>query len=194
MAVKAVLKPNNFGNEVRVKTGKVRLSFPHLFEKYEKSDKYQAVFMIPKGSDTQRIVDEAVSNAKKDGKARLWGGKIPGKLGVSIKDGDEPNEEGDTYPENEGHILLTAKSTKKPPVFDADGNDVFDAEELYSGCYVQAIFDAYPYANDSKGVGFSLAGVKKIADGEPLGGNGYKASANDFDDAEDEDDDDGLLS
>ena len=37
MAIKAVLKENSFGNKTRVKTGKVRISFPHLFEVYEKS-------------------------------------------------------------------------------------------------------------------------------------------------------------
>ena len=62
MAIQAKLSANSYGNKVRVKTGKVRLSFPHLFEKYEKSGKYQAQLMIPKGSDTETILEKAIIN------------------------------------------------------------------------------------------------------------------------------------
>lgn len=191
-AVKATLSANGYGNMVRVKTGKVRLSFPHLFEKYEKSGKYQAQLMIPKGSDSEEMLDKAIANAKLDGKTRLWGGKVPGRLEVSRKDGDEPDDEGNTYPENEGHWLIAAKSNRKPAVFDKDGSDVFDEDDIYAGCYVQAIIEVYPYANDSKGIAFALSGIKKLADGERLGGGGYKPDADAFDDAEDIEDDDLL--
>lgn len=187
MAIQARLSENGFGNKVRVRTGKIRISFPHLFEKYEKSGKYQAQLMIPKGSDTEDVLRKAIENAKLDGKTRLWGGKMPGRLDVSMKDGDEPNDDGDVFPENAGHLLLAAKSNTKPSVYDTDGGEAFDAESVYAGCYVQAIFDVYPYANDSKGIAFALSGVKKLADGERLGGGGYKPSSDDFDDAEDDD-------
>lgn len=187
MAIQAKLMANNYGNMTRVKTGKVRLSFPHLFERYEKSDKFQAQFMVPKGSDTENVLNKAIENAKQDGKTRLWGGKIPGKVTVSMKDGDEPNDEGEVFPDNEGHWLVVAKSTKKPAVFDKDGSDVFDMDDIYAGCYVQAIFDVYPYNNDSKGIAFALSGIKKLADGEHLGGGGYKPDADAFDEAEEDD-------
>ena len=189
MAIKAVLKENSFGNKTRVKTGKVRISFPHLFETYEKSGKYQAQLMIPKESDTETILYKAIENAKADGKTRLWGGKIPGGLKLNIKDGDQPDGEGETYPENEGCILITAKTGSKPAVFDTDGGEIFDQEDMYAGCYVQAIFDVYPYNNDSKGIAFALSGVKKVADGQRLGGGGYKAGADDFDEVEEGDED-----
>ena len=189
MAIKAVLKENSFGNKTRVKTGKVRISFPHLFEVYEKSGKYQAQLMIPKESDTETILYKAIENAKADGKTRLWGGKIPGGLKLNIKDGDQPDGEGETYPENEGCILITAKTGSKPAVFDTDGGEIFDQEDMYAGCYVQAIFDVYPYNNDSKGIAFALSGVKKVADGQRLGGGGYKAGADDFDEVEEGDED-----
>lgn len=192
MAIKATLSANGYGNMIRVKTNKVRLSFPHLFEKYEKSGKYQCQLMIPKGSDTEEVLEKAIANAKLDGKTRLWGGKVPGRLEISRKDGDEPDDEGNTYPENEGHWLIAAKSNTKPKVFDKDGSDVFDEEDIYAGCYVQAIFEVYPYANDSKGIAFALSGIKKLAEGERLGGGGYKPSADAFDDAEDIEDDDLL--
>lgn len=187
MAIAAKLSANGYGTMVRVKTGKIRLSFPNLFERFEKSGKYQAQLMIPKGSDTEKVLEKAIENAKQDGKTRLWGGKIPGRLEISRKDGDEPDDNGETYPENAGMWLVSAKSNTKPKVYDTDGSDIFEQESIYGGCYVQAIFDVYPYANDSKGIAFALSGIKKIADGEPLGGGSYKPSADDFDDAEDDD-------
>jgi len=193
MAVKAVLRENGFGNKVRVRTGKVRLSFPHLFDTYEKSGKYQAQFLIPKDSDTVKVLNEAIENAKADGKTRLWGGKVPGNLKMSVKDGDTMvNDDGESYPENEGCIIVTAKTNSKPAVFDTDGGDIFDQDDLYAGCYVQAIFDAYPYTNDSKGIAFALSGVKKVADGPRIGGGGYKAGAGDFSEVDDEDAEDLL--
>lgn len=191
MAVKASLSANSFGTKVRVKTGKVRLSFPHLFAKYEKSGKYQATLIVPKGSDTDDIINQAIENAKADGKSRLWGGKVPRLEIKSRKDGDEPNEEGDIYPENKNCWLIAAKTNRKPSVFDRDGSDVFDESDVYAGCYVQAIFEVYPYANDSKGIAFALSGIKKIADGERLGGGGYTPDADEFD--EDEEDEEDLL-
>lgn len=181
MAVKAALKENSYGNRTRVKTGRVRLSYPHLLEKYEKSDKYQAQFLIDKeDAETVRVIEAAVKNAKEDGKTRLWGGKMPGKVVVAMKDGDE-RDDPDSYAEQAGCLVVTAKSKNQPPVLGPDGGDIFDTDEIYAGCYVQAIFEAYPYSQDTKGVAFALQGVKKLADGERIGGGGYKASADDFD-------------
>lgn len=187
MAITAKLSANGYGNMVRVKTGKVRLSFPHLFERDEKYGKYQVQLLVPKGSDTEKVLNKAIENAKADGKTRLWGGKLPGKLRVCMMDGDEPDDNGETRPENEGHWLVSAKSNNKPKVYDQDGGDIFDPEDIYAGCYVQAIFDVFPYAGEGKGVSAILSGVKKIADGEKLGSGGYKPEASDFDDAEDDD-------
>ena len=54
-------------------------------------------------------------------------------------------------------------------------------DELYSGCYVQAQLSLYVYnANGNKGVGVGLEAVRKVAEGERLGGVTVKAD--DFDD------------
>lgn len=59
---------------------------------------------------------------------------------------------------------------------------------MYSGCYVQAIVNLFPYHNKGNtGIGVGLRGLMKVRDGEALGGTGV--SANDFDDFEDSDDD-----
>lgn len=188
----AKLTANRTGDyDTHLRTGKVRLSFPHLFEKYEKSGKYQAHFMIPK-SDKKCIdlLEKCIEEAKSYGKATKWGNTIPKKLKISIKDGDE---DADEYPEQAGHMIVTAKTSYKPDVYDKDGSEAFDAEDLYAGCYVQAIIEAYPYDSDgSKGVAFALLGVKKIAEGERFGGGGSSVSSDDFDAADEEDEDDDL--
>ena len=71
-------------------TGLVRLSYPHLFEKDEASDKYSASLIVP-GDDTEsiKVLEAAVELAKEDGKSKKWGGKIPGKLTEPIHDGSE---------------------------------------------------------------------------------------------------------
>ena len=189
----AKLTPNRTGDyDTHLRTGKVKLSFPHLFDKYDKSGKYQAQFMIPKkDKECIKLLEHAIEEAKNYGKATKWGNTIPKKLKVSVKDGDE---DADEYPEQEGCMIVTAKSSYKPSVYDKDGTEAFDAEELYAGCYVQAIIEAYPYdADGSKGVAFALLGVKKLAEGERFGGSGVPVSDDDFDEADDEGEEDDDL-
>ena len=134
-----------------IQTKKCRICYVHLFEKYDKSDKYQCRLLIPKDDkETLGVMKKAIESAKADGKTRLWGGKLPGSYRGPLNDGDSMEE---PQPEYEGCYYLTAKSRFKPKVTDADGGEVFDEEEIYPGCYVRAIISFYPYNNDGKGVG-----------------------------------------
>lgn len=72
--------------------------------------------------------------------------------------------------------------------------DDFDIEEeIYSGVYAQVALSVFAYNfNGKKGVGFGLNGIRKVKDGERLGG--VHVSADDFgDDLGDLDDDDDLI-
>lgn len=73
--------------------------------------------------------------------------------------------------------------------------DQFDIEEeIYSGVYAQVALSVFAYNfNGKKGVGFGLNGVRKVKDGDRLGG--VHVSASDFgdDDLGDLDDDDDLI-
>ena len=172
------------GNEMQ--TSKVRLSFPHLFEKYEKSDKYQATLIFDKDDKTLlAVMKKAIEAAKQIGKTSKWGGKIPSSIDSPIHDGD--TQEYDGY---EDSYYVTAKSSSKPKVTDAEGDEIFDQEDIYPGCYVRAVIKFLPYDNSGKGVCCILERIQKLEDGEPLGGNG---GGSDFDDdGEDDDEDLGL--
>ena len=94
----------------------------------------------------------------------------------------------------EGCYYLTAKTSRKPQVVDADRDDIYDEEEVYPGCYVRATIVFFPYNNEGKGVGCLLNNIQKLEDGERIGGSAATA-AEDFDDDDElEDDDDDLMS
>ena len=175
----------------KVRTGKVRLSYAHLFEKYDKSDKYQCQLLIPKSDKASlAVIKEAIEAAKAEGKEKLWGGKIPKNYLGPLNDGDVMEEPREAY---EGVYYLNAKSNRKPQVVDIDRDAILDPDEVYSGCYVRATIVFFPYANEGKGVGVLLNNVQKLEEGDPLGG-GTSSAEDDFDDDDEEiDDDDELM-
>ena len=179
-----VAKIKKYGDVI---TGLVRLSYPHLFEKDEASEKYSASLIIP-GDDkaSLKVLNEAIDKAKEAGKSSKWGGKIPGKLTLPIHDGAESTDSSGAY---DGNYYFSARSSSKPKLFDEDGIEVVDSDDLYPGCYVRAIIAFYPYNNSQNGVGVVLKGIKKVKDGDPLGGSS-SVTADDFDEEDDDIDDD----
>lgn len=93
------------------------------------------------------------------------------------------NKSGDIYDGYEGHWYVTAKSPVRPGLFGAEGQPVTEEDGvIYSGCYVDVIFDLYGNAQPKKkGVFAGLTGVKFRADGDAFGG-GRVATADDFED------------
>jgi hypothetical protein len=156
----------------KVVTGKARLSYVHLFEKFAfegQDPKYSTMLLIPK-SDTKTLADlrAAEQAAAELGKSSKWGGKIPKSLNSIIRDGDEFK---DDYPERGGHWFMVVSSNNKPGVVDANVQPILDEGEVYSGCYARASLNAFPYKfGPNNGVSFGLNHIQKIADGEPLGG------------------------
>lgn len=176
--------------DTKVKTGKVRLSYPHLFEKYEKSGKYQCVILIDKkDKDTLGIMKKAIEATKEQGKNEKWNGKIPGNYAGPLHDGDDSDKEGYA-----GCYYLSAKNgQRRPQIIDLDKDDILDEEEVYAGCYIRASLRFFPYNQSGNGVGCVLENIQKLADGEPLGG-GSSSAADDFDDdGEDDGEDDDLM-
>lgn len=159
----------------RVVTGKVRLSYVHLFEPYtsdpEQEAKYSVTILIPKKDKTTiGRITAAIEAAKEDGKSSRWDGKIPAGLKTTLHDGDEEADL-DKNPEYAGHMYMAMSSKQRPGVVDEDLNPVLDSTQVYSGCFARVSINAFPYsAKGNKGVSFGLNNVQFLEDGEPLGG------------------------
>ena len=86
-----VYKAKLLGNEgIEMQTGKARLSFPHLFEKYKEPNgdegKYQCTLLIDKDDKaTASVMKKAIEAAKESGKSSKWNGKIPGSRPIAAR-------------------------------------------------------------------------------------------------------------
>lgn len=164
--------PNNV---TKVVTGKVRLSYVHIFERYaqsgkEEDKKYSCVLLIPKTDKvTLKKMRDAQQSALSNNLAKLWNNKTPKDWGDTIKDGDEADLE--RNPEFAGHWYLTVSSKTKPGVVDGALNEIIDSTAIYSGCYAKASINAFAYNyQGKKGITFGLNHIQKVADGDYLGG------------------------
>lgn len=164
-------------NDTTVRLGEVRFCYAHVFEPRKDEDgsegKYSVCILIPK-EDTQalELVKNAIAAAEQKGKTSKWGGKIPAKRTLPLRDGDE-EEKGEEY---EGMMFLNASSSvkSKPGVRVLDGGmivEALDADDFYSGCWGAVTINFFPYdSNGNKGVGAGLNNVIKTRDDEKLAG------------------------
>lgn len=174
-----------------VTTGKVRLSYAHLFEPTtapgSTTPKYSVSVLIDKSDkDTLAKIEAAINQAKEEGKSK-WGGKIPAKLKTPLRDGDEERPDDEAYA---GKIFFNCSSNRRPGVVDRALNPILDPDEVYSGCYARVAVNFYAFdTNGNRGIAVGLNHVQKLSDGERLGGgiSAEAAFASSFDD------DDSLL-
>lgn len=172
----------------KVITGKVRLSYAHLFEPHTIEDndpKYSVSVLIPKtDTETLKAIKDAVAEAKELGKGK-FGGKVPDNLKTPLRDGEKERPDDEAYT---GCYFLNASSKNKPGVVDLSVQPVLDATEVYSGCYGRLTLNFYAYsASGNKGIAAGLGNVQKLSDGEPLGG--FTRAEDDFDSVDSAEDD-----
>jgi hypothetical protein len=176
--------------DTKVIFGPVRLSYTHLFTKYNPGDdgaegKYQTNCLIPKKEkETIKALEQAIEAAKKAGILSKWSGKEPKKLDMPLRDGDD-KEDDEIY---EGHLYLNAKCKTRPGVVDREKNPIVDEDEVYSGVWaiVSVTFFAYD-KNGNRGIACGLNNVMKYKDDERLGGrNSAEADFGDLDMEEDD--------
>ncbi len=181
--------------KTKVITDEVRFSYLHVFAPYAANEsdtkKYSVCVLIPKtAKKTLKLIQEAIDEATEDGKKSKWGGKVPKKFKLPLRDGDDEKDI-DENPEYEGMYFLNASSTKAPGLINADRSEIFSDEDLKSGDYGKVSLNFFPFnSNGNSGIGVGLNNLMKTRDGEALGGSRVKAE-DDFDgEFEDED---GLL-
>ena len=176
----------------KIITGKCRASFVHIFEPQSingSAPKYSISLIIPK-SDTatlgkiQAAIDEAIQN----GIANKWAGKRPANLKLPLRDGDAERPEDETYADS---YFINATSQEKPGVVDRKRLPITDPLTVYSGCYIRASVNFYPFnTNGNRGVAAGLGNIQFWCDGEPLSG---RVKAEDEFDALDAEDDEDFL-
>lgn len=174
----------------KVVTGVVRFSYLNVFKPKAISEgadeKYSVCLLIPK---KDKVTLNKIKKAVDEAKAEKWKDKVPARLKLPLRDGDE--ERADEHPEYEGMYFLNANSTRKPILLDEDNNEILDQTEMYSGCWGRASVNFFPFdTNGNKGVAVGLTALKKVKDDEPLGGVVTVDSA--ISDFSDDDDDDML--
>lgn len=186
---KATTKAENL---TQVVTGTVRLSFAHIWEPASVQDgdpkKYSACLLIPK-TDTLTLskINAAVETAKKAGLASKWGGKLPANLKLPLRDGDAEKADDENY---KGMYFVNASANQQPGVLDRNKNVILDKTEIYSGCYIMASVNFYPFNKRSNGIACGLNNIMKVKDGPPL--SGRKSATDDFADIEVEIDDEDI--
>lgn len=152
----------------------VRLSFPNLFKAVafeEGGDKkYDATFLIEKGSDNDKRVQKAIKEAA----VAKWGAKADAILKsiqgnnnkYAYKDGDL--KEYDGY---EGMMSIKAKTKERPILVDQARRPIAEEDGVfYAGCYVTAVIDVFAYDTKmGKGISAGLTGVQFVKDGDAFG-------------------------
>ena len=165
--------------ETRVIIGPCTLCYVHLTEKYDPENtgkgKYTATVLIPKKEKaTVEALKAAIESAKKQGKTTKWEGRMPGRLDLALRDGDEKEDENMA-----GCWVVSAKSDRRPEVVDRDRMPIMDAEEIYSGMKGIVSLNFFPYkVSGNAGVAAALNNVMKTHDGKRLGGG--KSAKEDF--------------
>ena len=173
-------------NLSNVTTGKVRLSYVHLFKPYAyqpgQEEKYQVTVLVPKSdTDTMGRINAAIEAAKQRGISEKWNGQCPPLVPTPVYDGDgvRPSDGMAFGAECKGCWVFTAsaKVDYPPEVVDKMGNPIINQSEVYSWMYGRVNVTFYPYAfGGKKGIGCGLGPVQKLEDGEALGGSALSAA------------------
>lgn len=158
-----------------VRTGKVRFSYPHLFEPKAAPGstalKYSVSLIIDKtDTSTLKAIKAAINEAIKIGVEKKWGGKQPPKLKLPVGDGDRDRPDDPAYA---GKFFLNANSDRKPGIVDNSTPPIAitDPEELYAGSHGRAFINFFAFDKaGNKGIGVGLQHVQKLEEGERLSG------------------------
>lgn len=162
-----------------------RVSFPHLARPYKGKDddgnpkkkgSYGIVGMLEPEAKRHGAIIDAMEEYITDLIQKNKGGKVSADRRF-LRDGDEGDRE-----EYEGHMVVSARESKRPSVRDGDGEllDPVDDEErieelIYGGCYCDILIRVWYQDGVKVGKGYGkrvnagLVGVKYNREGESFG-------------------------
>ncbi|MCH5241775.1 MAG: DUF2815 family protein [Muribaculaceae bacterium] len=172
-------KPQKKGDRLFIRA---RLSYVHLDAPWAGNEgadkKYSVSCIVPKDDkETITFLEKEIEAAKAEGKTKKWGGVIPKKLSLPLRDGDEEKED-EAY---KNSMFFSASSQQPVKTFDR-GTQECEPSKIYSGCWGIVSLKLFPYdAAGNKGIGAGLNQVMFWADDDTLGG---ASQGNDFEDIE----------
>lgn len=164
--------PKDEKYKTKVITEPVRLSFANIFKPKsfeEGAEKYSASFIIPKSdAKTLEAIRSAIKAAAALGKEEFgskWSfDKNP------LRDGDTDSKRGGDAAYANSYFV-NASSSAAPGVLNRDKTRTCDPAVVYSGCYVYAAINFYPFSKKgNSGVAAGLNNIMKARDGEKLSG------------------------
>ena len=128
--------------------------------------------LVPKNHPQLDEIRAAIAAAKEAGAAKL--GKGPSKSPLLDGDAKEDGQFKYAGEENRGmYLLRCANYNRMPKVVDQQKQEIFDDDQLYSGCYANVVINFYAYASaQNKGVSPGLEAIQKKSDGVRLSGGG----------------------
>ena len=132
-----------------------------------------AALIIPK-SDTLTIgkIREAVEQAKQE-EIPKWGGKLPPYLKLPLRDGDVDRPDDPAYVNS---YFINTTSQEQPGVVDRKKVKITDPLAIYSGCYICASINIYPYCQSETFESFmKIACCRKPASQHPANRRTLKA-------------------
>ena len=178
-------------------TGKIRLSYPNLFQPRAAAEgqtpKYGMCILIPKTDKaTKAKIDAAIHEVFEENKNTLFKGLLESEVQVPIHDGDGRKPKGGAYGEEcKGHWVLNASAKNKPGIVDGERNPVTDPTKVWPGEFGRAAINFYAYDTaGNKGIACGLNGVQVLGYGDPI--DGRIAAEDAFNDGFEDDMDDEL--
>jgi hypothetical protein len=156
--------------KIKRTTPEFRVSYPHVFKPHAvpgsgQEPKYSVTMLLPKTANLDGLksaITEALT-AKFGADRSAWP-----KIRNPIRDGDGEDFAGKKG--YQGNYVLSARTSDKPGVIDASGNEIINEGDFYGGCYAKATVVAFWYEKaGNKGVAFALNNLLKTRDGEPFG-------------------------
>lgn len=189
---------------VEFRTGKVRLSYPHIFKPQQKKAddgsivvdsggqpvlQFSCALIIPK-TETETV--ETLKKSMQAAALEKFGqGKVPAKWAKGLRDGDtdeaalldtlDPTK--GRKPELVGCYWINLTSKQKPQVIGnekdefAGGWKVLTESDIKAGDWVRVQMRCYGFDSDkNKGVAFSFSGIQFVEEGEALAAGGFDAN------------------
>ena len=177
-----------FRDDGAIRIKGVRLSYPHLFEKWAGEEgqekKYSARFLLSKKTHKAEIAalrEHLEKFQKENGK-----GKKAAPRKWFFRDGDHEDE---TAEEVKGHWYIASSEKIRPNVINKDKSPLTEEDDvIYAGCFVNALINPW-WQNNKFGIRINanLLAVQFVKDGERFSG----VSRPDVDEAFDDEDDEG---